>query len=195
MFRDHKSLKYLFDLKDLNMRERRWMEYLKDLNFELLYHPSKANVVADALSRKRMHMSAMMMKELELIEKLRDMNLGLNMGAGRISCNMLRITNEFLDKIRLAQGDDQELQQIIGWLGMEKGKDYRMGKDGILRFRERVCVSRNLVLRKMLLEEGHKSHLSIHPGMTKMYKDLKATFWWIGMKTDVADYVASCLIC
>jgi len=177
------------------MRERRWMEYLKDLNFELLYHPSKANVVADALSRKRMHMSAMMMKELELIEKLRDMNLGLNMGAGRISCNMLRITNEFLDKIRLAQGDDQELQQIIGWLGMEKGKDYRMGKDGILRFRERVCVSRNLVLRKMLLEEGHKSHLSIHPGMTKMYKDLKATFWWIGMKTDVADYVASCLIC
>jgi len=51
------------------------------------------------------------------------------------------------------------------------------------------------VLRKMLLEEGHKSHLSIHPGMTKMYKDLKATFWWTGMKTNVADYVASCLVC
>jgi len=46
------------------------MEYLKDYDFELLYHPSKANVVADILSRKRVHMSALMMKELELIEKL-----------------------------------------------------------------------------------------------------------------------------
>jgi len=46
------------------------MEYLKDYDFELLYHPDKANVIADALSRKRVHMSAMMMKELELIVKL-----------------------------------------------------------------------------------------------------------------------------
>jgi len=70
VFSDHKSLKCLFDQKELNMRQRRWMEYLKDYDFELLYHPGKANVVADALSRKRFHMSAMMMKELELIEKL-----------------------------------------------------------------------------------------------------------------------------
>ena len=59
------------------MRQRRWMEYLKDYDFELLYHPGKANVVADALSQKRMHISTMMVKELELIEKLRDMNLGI----------------------------------------------------------------------------------------------------------------------
>ena len=77
VFSDHKSLKYLFDQNELNMRQWRWMEYLKDYDFELLYHPGKANVVADALSRKRMHISAMMVKELELIEKLRDMNLGI----------------------------------------------------------------------------------------------------------------------
>jgi len=70
VFSDHKSLKYLFDQKELNMRQRRWMEYLKDYDFELLYHPGKANVVADALSRKKMHVSLMMIKELELIEKL-----------------------------------------------------------------------------------------------------------------------------
>jgi len=70
-----------------------------------------------------------------------------------------------------------------------------MGKDDILHFRERVCVPRSRVLRKMLLDEWHKSRLSIHPSMTKMYKDLKVTFWWTGMKTDVADYVASCLVC
>ena len=68
-------------------------------------------------------------------------------------------------------------------------------RSGILRFRERVCVPNSQVLRKMLLDEGHKSRLSIHLDMTKMYKDLKATFWWTGMKTDVADYVASWLVC
>ncbi|GAU47914.1 hypothetical protein TSUD_404670, partial [Trifolium subterraneum] len=52
LYSDHKSLRYLFDQKELNMRQRRWMEYLKDFDFELNYHPGKANVVADALSRK-----------------------------------------------------------------------------------------------------------------------------------------------
>jgi hypothetical protein len=50
LFSDHKSLKYLFDQRDLNMRQRRWMEYLKDFDFDLKYHPGKANVVADAES-------------------------------------------------------------------------------------------------------------------------------------------------
>jgi len=58
VFSDHKSLKYLFDQKELNMRQRRWLEFLKDFDFQLSYHPGKANVVADALSRKSLHMSA-----------------------------------------------------------------------------------------------------------------------------------------
>jgi len=70
-----------------------------------------------------------------------------------------------------------------------------MGIDDILRFKERVCVQRKPTLRKILLEEGHKSHLSIHPSMTKMYKYLKVTFWWTGTKTKMVDYVASCLVC
>jgi len=52
------------------MRQRCWMEYFKDYDFELLYHPGKANVVTDALSRKRVYVSTMMIKQLELIEKL-----------------------------------------------------------------------------------------------------------------------------
>jgi len=62
VFSDHKSLKYLFDQKELNMRQRRWMEFLKDFDFELLYHLGKANVVADALSRKAVHASLMMVR-------------------------------------------------------------------------------------------------------------------------------------
>jgi len=63
VFSDHKSLKYLSDQKELNMRQRRWLELLKDCDFGLNYHPGKANVVVDALSRKTLHMSAMMVKE------------------------------------------------------------------------------------------------------------------------------------
>ena len=52
IFIDHKSLKYIFTQSELNMRQRRWLELIKDYNLEVHYHPGKANVVADALSRK-----------------------------------------------------------------------------------------------------------------------------------------------
>jgi len=109
VFSDHKSLKYLFDQKELNMRQRRWTEYLKDYDFELLYHPGKANVVADALSQKRMHISAMMVKELELIEKLRDMNLGIQLSEDLIRCSVLTLTSDVLEAICDQQKSDAEL--------------------------------------------------------------------------------------
>ena len=52
MFTDHKSLKYIFQQRDLNLRQRRWIELLKDYDCIIQYHLGKANVVADALSRK-----------------------------------------------------------------------------------------------------------------------------------------------
>ena len=52
MYSDHKSLKYIFTQRDLNMRQRKWMEFSEDYDFTLHYYPNKANVVADALSRK-----------------------------------------------------------------------------------------------------------------------------------------------
>jgi len=89
----------------------------------------------------------MMVKELELIEKLCDMNLGLHMGVNHIQCSMLRITNEFLDEVRVEQGNDRELQHIIGELGTKTRKNFKMGKDGILHFRKRVCVPRSVTSR------------------------------------------------
>jgi len=75
VFSDHKSLKYMFSQKELNMRQRRWLEFLKDYDFELSYHSGKANVVADALSRKSLHMSALMVREMDLLEQCRDLSL------------------------------------------------------------------------------------------------------------------------
>jgi len=75
LFSDQKSLKYLFDQRDLNMRQRRWMEYLKDFDFDLKYHPGKANVVADALSCKALARAEVSVHTCELYEKFRDLIL------------------------------------------------------------------------------------------------------------------------
>ena len=77
VFSNHKSLKYLFDQKELNMRQRRWMEFLKDYDFGLSYHPGKANIVADVLSQKSLHISTMMVQEQKLLEEFRDLNLAM----------------------------------------------------------------------------------------------------------------------
>ena len=70
------------------MRQRRWLEFLKDYNFELSYHPGKANVVADALSRKSLQMSALMVRELDLLEQFRDTSLTCNVTSGSIKLGM-----------------------------------------------------------------------------------------------------------
>lgn len=69
MFNDHKSLKYLFDQRELDIRKRRWLDFLKDYDFDLSYHPGEANMVENDLSRKSLHMSALMVRELDFIEQ------------------------------------------------------------------------------------------------------------------------------
>jgi len=80
-------------------------------------------------------------------------------------------------------------------LGSNEAKDFALGDDDILRFQGRVCILEDVVVKRLILEEGHKSRLSLHLGMTKMYQDLKETFWWQGMKKDVAQFVSACLTC
>jgi len=89
VFSDHKSLKYLFDQKELNMRQRRWLELLKDYDFGLNHHLGKANVFADTLSRKTLHMSAMMAKEFELLEQFRDLSLVCELSPQSVKLGML----------------------------------------------------------------------------------------------------------
>jgi hypothetical protein len=111
VFSDHKSLKYLFDQKELNARQRRWMEFINDYDFTLQYHPGKVNVVADALSRKRVQLSTIALKGLELLEKFRDLNLDLDSSNERVHYGMITIENELMIKIATLQGDDEEIQE------------------------------------------------------------------------------------
>jgi hypothetical protein len=78
VYTDHKSLKYIFTQKDLNLRNHRWLELIKDYDLEIHYHPGKANQVADALSRKE-HVHAAVVTQLpnELVEDFERLNLGI----------------------------------------------------------------------------------------------------------------------
>jgi hypothetical protein len=69
VFSDPSSSRYLFNQKELNMRQGRWLELLKDYDFDLNFLPGKANVVTDAMSRKSLHLSTHMVKEMELIKQ------------------------------------------------------------------------------------------------------------------------------
>ena len=117
------------------------------------------------------------------------------LGEGVIRCNHLAVSSDFLTLIKERQLFDPKLQRTVELLGTEKAKDFMIRGDGVLRFRGRVCILEDLELKGMILEEGHKSRFSMHPGMTKMYHDLKESFWWLDMKQDVARYESSCLTC
>jgi len=171
------------------------MEFLKDYDFELLYHPGKANVVVDALSRKTMHTAHLMIKEVELLEKFRDMKLQVELGSESIRCSTLTISSDFLSSVRERQLLDVSLNRVREQLGSDETRDFALGNDDILRFQGRICVPNDAKVKKLILEEGHKSRLGLHPSMTKMYQDLKETFWWQGMKKDVAQFVSACLTC
>ena len=190
---ENKSIKYLFNQEELNMRQRRWMEFLKDYDFELLYHSGKANVVADALSRKTVHTAHIMIKKVQLPEKFRDMKMQVELKPEFIRCSALTISSDFLNLVRERQLADASLTGVRGQLGSDDAKDFSLGSDGILRFQGMVCVLDDTDVRGLILEEGHKSRLSLHPDMTKMYQDLKETFLWQSIKKDVAQFVSACL--
>jgi hypothetical protein len=78
IYTDHKSLKYIFTQKDLNLRQRRWLEPIKDYDLDIQYHPGKANLVADALSRKGQANTALAFQlPDELMKEFEGLNLGI----------------------------------------------------------------------------------------------------------------------
>ncbi|KAK8931429.1 hypothetical protein KSP39_PZI016937 [Platanthera zijinensis] len=175
LFSDHKSLKYVFTQRELNMRQRRWLEFLCGYDFDLQYHPSKANTVADALSRNPLASASWM------IGTPRDI--------------VREIKFDLRDRIKDAQSDDPLFEDGIARLKAGKEHPDFQIRDGILYFRDRMFVPSGGQFRHEILYESHHTCYSIHPGITKMYADLKKTFWWPGMKRDVITFVTHCPTC
>jgi hypothetical protein len=171
IFIDHKSLQHIFDQKELNMRPRRWVKLLNDYDCEIKYHPGKANVVADALSQK------------DRIKPLRACAPSITI---KISLKN-QIISEQMEALKDENTPDEFLRNTREVLTIEP--------DGACYFMGRIWIPVFGGLRKVIMDEAHRSRYSIHPGADKMYQDLKEYYWWPGMKTDVANYVNKCLTC
>jgi len=112
-----------------------------------------------------------------------------------VKLRMLKINSEFLNSIKEAHKVDVKLVDLMIVNNLAEDSDFKVDDQGVLRFRGRICIPANDEMKKMILEESHRSSLSIHPGATKMYHDLKKMFWWSGLKRDVAQFVYACLTC
>nr|GEZ86940.1 putative reverse transcriptase domain-containing protein [Tanacetum cinerariifolium] len=156
--------------KELNMRQRRWLELLSDYDCEIPYHPGKANVVADALSRKM----------LELW-----WTIGLD------------LPRQILNAQTEARKPENIKTEDVGGMLVENSRDSKKVRtkklesraDGTLCLNGRSWLPCYGDLRTVIMHESHKSKYSIHPGSDKMYQDMKKLYWW----PNITTYVSKCL--
>ncbi|GKC28186.1 putative reverse transcriptase domain-containing protein [Tanacetum coccineum] len=171
VFTDHKSLQHILDQKELNMRQRRWLERLSDYDCEIRYHPRKANVVADALSRKEWN-KPLRVRALVL-------TIGLNLP--------VQILNAQVEARKEENYGTKDLGGMI--------KNLEPCADGTLCLNGRSWIPCFGDLRTLIMHESHKSKYSIHPGSDKMFQDMKKLLWWPNMKAEIATYISKCLTC
>ncbi|WVZ85345.1 hypothetical protein U9M48_032284 [Paspalum notatum var. saurae] len=193
IYTDHKSLKYIFTQPELNMRQRRWLELIKDYDLEVHYHPGKANVVADALSRKA-HCNFIEARPTVrvLCCEIGDIEMPTALEAELYN---LVLEPTIKDQIIAAQKQDKGMAHIRDEIDDKKKACFKLDEEGVLWFKNRLVVPKDMELRKKILDEAHTSMFTLHPGSNKMYQDLKQKFWWTRMKREIAKYVSECDVC
>jgi hypothetical protein len=162
---------------------------IKDYELEVHYHPGKANIIADALSRKA-HCNYLptvcLTGEESSTRVLPDLSL-FN----------ITLTPTLRDEIKATQKNDEGMDYIKRRMqeGDPKVAYFCEDAEGTLWFKERLVVPKKETLKKKILDEAHRSRYSIHPESTKMYHDPRQQFWWTRMKCEVARYVSECDTC
>ncbi|GJR43288.1 retrotransposon protein, putative, ty3-gypsy subclass [Tanacetum coccineum] len=148
----------------------------------------KANVVADALSRKSGMIAGIKVEE-EIIRDLERLDIELCVRGQNGFWASLRVEPNLISQIKTAQKDDGEIWAIIQ--NIDQQTEFRVDDDGILWQGTKLCVPEDPTLREALMTEAHSSPFSIHPGSTKMYHDLKQTLLFLfGSGTEISmDFV------
>nr|GEV46832.1 putative reverse transcriptase domain-containing protein [Tanacetum cinerariifolium] len=163
--------KRILDQKELNMRQRHWLELLADYNYEIRYHSRKANVVVDALSRK------------ERIKPLRVRSLVMTIHP--------KLPSQILEaQTKAIKEENIKAENLRGMY-----KAFEIRSDGTRCIKNQSWLPLFGNLRDLIMRESYKSKYSIHPGSDKMYQDLKKLYWWPNKKAIIAEYVGKCLTC
>ncbi|GJZ17215.1 putative reverse transcriptase domain-containing protein [Tanacetum coccineum] len=156
---------------ELNMRQHRWLELLGDYDCEIRYHPGKANVVADVISRKEW------IKPLQVRALV--MTIGMNLPVQILNAQ--------------AEAMKEENVKEENFCGMNK--DFETRPDGTLCIEKRSWLPCLGGLRDLIMHDSHKSKYSIHPRSDKMYHDLKKLYWLYESHYKIATHVGKCLTC
>jgi hypothetical protein len=166
---------------------------IKDYGLGINYHPGKANVVADALSR-RSHLNMLATRELlpELWKEFEKLNLGWVSNTEAITIEVDSMLEQDIQKSQL---EDAKIQEIKEQIKEDQAPEFSVDEQGTLWYKKHLCVLEVKEIRELILCEAHDSAYSIHPGSTKMYHDLKSRYWWYEMKRVIAEYVALCDNC
>jgi hypothetical protein len=169
------------------------LELIKDYDLGNNYHLGKANVVADTLSR-RSHVSQLVVDSMpyELCQEFDKLDLRI---VANIEIIEMEVGSSLLQEIQKEQLEDEKMQETKCNIKEEKSPGFSEDDEGVLWYKGRICVPNIKELKDKILHEAHEFAYSIHSGGNKIYHDLKATYWWYGMKRDVAEYVALCDTC
>jgi hypothetical protein len=149
LYMDHKSLKYIFTQSNLNLKQRRWLELLKDYDLGINYHPGKANVVADALSR-RSHVSQLVVDSMPfgLCYEFDKLNLRI---VANTKATEMEVGSNPLQEIRKGQVEDKKIQEIKSNINEEKSPCFSEDEEGVLWYKGRICVPNIKKLKDKIL--------------------------------------------
>jgi hypothetical protein len=150
------------------------LELIKDYDLEIHYHPGKANLVADALSRtEHVHSAVVAQLPDEIVEDFRRLNLGIVAHTKGVTIDVEPTLEQEIHKGQIGDAKIQETEDLI----MEgRGPEFTEGEQGTIWFKDMICVPDIESLHETILKEAHDSDYSIHPGSTKMQQDLKQKY-------------------